>query len=547
MARTSSEDYWRQREEEQRRHNISDEREIQKQLQQIYQSMIDEISKEINGFYGKYARQEGITMTEAMKRAEKLDIEAYARKAKRYVQQAKEERQSPGSTDKGFFSKQANDEMRLYNMTMKVNRLELLKSSIGLEMVRGFDEITEVMDGALYDRATAELARQAGILGKTVQDNAKWARNIVNASFHHARFSDRIWAAQDVLKAELAKELSTGIIQGRHPRVLAANIRKRMGVSQHDAERLMRTELARVQTEAQKVSFQENGYDEYEFIALGATACPICAGLNGKHFKVRDMQIGRNAPPMHPNCRCSVAAWMDRSRMDYENTFNEAMAEAIGVDGSHTIDYLEAVRFAGNDAKLINKLRSGSAQLVAEAVQAILESELDLPKTAWNGKIVTVRDGGLGKNTLGIAGWDRRIYVCESNRSDIQTHVHENIHMRSIIKYGEAIGRPLLIKHRAVEDGPVELLTQEILKKKGLEYRDRYSEYVDPLRRIRKIVLPKVNDCDFALKLIDLPITERYNYLKEIVEDYKVSNPKIRDKVLEELTNALKELKGGTS
>lgn len=329
MARTSSEEYWRQREEEQRRHNISDEREIQKQLQQIYQSMMDEITKEINGFYGKYAKQEGITMTEAMKRAEKLDIEEYARKAKKYVAEAARERRAPGSTDKGFFSEQANKEMSLYNMTMKVNRLELLKSSIGLEMVRGFDEITQVMDGALYDRATAELARQAGILGKTVQDNAKWARSIVNASFHHARFSDRIWAAQDVLKAELAKELSTGIIQGRHPRVLAANIRKRMGVSQSDAERLMRTELARVQTEAQKVSFQENGYDEYEFIALGSTACEHCAAINGKHFKVKDMQIGRNAPPVHPNCRCSTAAWMDRD--SYDAWLNAKAAGETGV------------------------------------------------------------------------------------------------------------------------------------------------------------------------------------------------------------------------
>ena len=31
--------------------------------------MIDEIEKEINGFYGKYARKEGITMAEARKRA----------------------------------------------------------------------------------------------------------------------------------------------------------------------------------------------------------------------------------------------------------------------------------------------------------------------------------------------------------------------------------------------------------------------------------------------------------------------------------------------
>ena len=50
------------------------------------------------------------------------------------------------------FSKQANDEMRLYNLTMKVNRLELLKAQIGLELVAGFDELQQLFDEKLTER-----------------------------------------------------------------------------------------------------------------------------------------------------------------------------------------------------------------------------------------------------------------------------------------------------------------------------------------------------------------------------------------------------------
>ena len=153
-----SQTYWRNRETEQRKHDIRDEREYQRHIEEIYQNMIDEIEKEINGFYGKYARKEGITMAEAKKRAAKLDIEAYGRKAAKYVKEKN-------------FSKQANEEMRLYNLTMKVNRLELLKAQIGLEMVAGFDELQKYYDEKLTDRTIAELERQAGILGKTIQDN----------------------------------------------------------------------------------------------------------------------------------------------------------------------------------------------------------------------------------------------------------------------------------------------------------------------------------------------------------------------------------------
>ena len=297
-----SQTYWKNRETEQRKHNIRDEAEYQKHIREIYQNMLDEIEKEINGFYGRYAKKEGITMAEAKKRAAKADIEALGRKAARYVK----------TKD---FSKQANDEMRLYNMTMKVNRLELLKAQIGLEMVAGFDELQKYYDEILTDRTISEFERQAGILGKTIQNNAKVADAIVNASFHNATFSDRIWMYQGMLKNELSSLLQTGLIQGQNPRKLATHLRKRFGVSQSNAERLMITELARVQTEAQKQSFERNGFEEYTFLALG-TACPICRVLDGKHFKVKKMLPGTNAPPMHPRCRCSMAAYEDSEDYD---------------------------------------------------------------------------------------------------------------------------------------------------------------------------------------------------------------------------------------
>mgnify|MGYP000382209645 FL=1 len=120
---------------------------------------------------------------------------------------------------------------------------------------------------------------------------------------------------QSMLKNELSSLLQTGLIQGQNPRRLATHLRKRFGVSQSNAERLMITELSRVQAEAQKQSFERNGFEEYTFLALG-DACPICKALDEKHFKVAKMMPGTNAPPMHPRCRCSVAAYEDSE--DYE-------------------------------------------------------------------------------------------------------------------------------------------------------------------------------------------------------------------------------------
>ncbi len=306
----NSKDYWLKREREALAHRITDEKQYDKEIKRIYQDMLDACQKEIDSFYAKYASKEGISIAEAKKRVSKLDIAAYERKAKRYVR------------DKDFSSK-ANEEMRLYNATMKINRLEMLKANIGLELIAGHEELEKFMSKILKGRTMDELARQAGILGKTIRNNAQKAHAIVNGSFHNGTFSDRIWQYQDLMREDLGRLLQTGLIQGKNPRAIAKDLKKYWygndprtgGGATYCMERLMRTELARVQTEAQKQSFQRNGFDMYEFIcnehATKQGTCDICRGLNGKHFKVKDMMPGENAPPMHPNCRCSTAAWED--------------------------------------------------------------------------------------------------------------------------------------------------------------------------------------------------------------------------------------------
>lgn len=314
--------YWEKRESEALKHYITDEKEYNKQLDQIYSHMLDEIQRDINEFYGKYARKENITIAETKKRVSEFDVKSFERKAARYVKEKN-------------FSKQANEELRLYNLVMKVNRLEMLKANIGLELISGHDEIEKFMSEILKGRTEEELRRQAGILGETITNNAKKAESIVNASFHNATFSQRIWMHQNELKAELSKLLQSGLIQGKNPRALARDLVKLFGVAREAAELLMITELARVQTDAQKKSFERNGYEQYTFICNDG-ACDVCKNLNGKHFKVDQMQIAKNAPPMHPRCRCSTAAYSDRAEYEEWLAFLES--------GGTTEEYNKAKR-----------------------------------------------------------------------------------------------------------------------------------------------------------------------------------------------------------
>ena len=321
---------------------------------------MDQIQKEIDSFYAKYASKEGISIAEAKKRASKLDMEEFSRKAKKYVEEKN-------------FSKQANDEMRLYNLTMKVNRLELLKAQIGLELVAGFDELQRFYEEKLTDRTMEEFQRQAGILGMTVADNAALAAVIVNASFKNATFSERIWMHQDLLRAELDKLLQTGLIQGRNPRELARMLRGTFDASIFNSERLLRTELARVQTEAQRRSYIENGFDQYTYITCGdGKVCSECKPRNGKHFNVDKMTPGDNAPPMHPLCRCSTAAYIDDKSYD----------EWLEGYKDHGLSYADwkAMQTAGGKHDIMNMYLKNVKKKQGKDGVAVLDSYTALPK-----------------------------------------------------------------------------------------------------------------------------------------------------------------------
>lgn len=287
---SKSSNYWRKREREWKKADLKDEAEYIQEIQDIYSTMLTQINKEIESFFVRYSNKEGMSMAEAKRKASDIDIKEYEKKAKKYVKEKD-------------FSKEANEQMRLYNLAMKVNRLELLKANIGLELTAGSDELVSFTKEKLEGAALEQIQRNAGILGDTIVDNAKTAKTIANSSFKNATFSERIWSQQDLLKNDLYGILSTALIQGRNPREFIPKVRKSFDVTRYQAERLLRTELTRVRIQAQAESYEANGIDEYEYVACGLKdVCPICKVLDKQIFKLKDMEIGENAPPMHPNC-----------------------------------------------------------------------------------------------------------------------------------------------------------------------------------------------------------------------------------------------------
>lgn len=300
--------YWRKREEEHIKQSVKDDAKLAAKIAANKKRTMDDIQQQIDAFYGKYATAEGISMSEAKKRVSKIDIEAYAEKAKRYVGYAHSD--NPMIKAKAF-TDEANRQMLLYNASMKINRLELLKANINLELIKMTSAEEHFLTESFTAGARAEYKRQSGILGMTVTATEERYKAVANASFMNATWSERLWSNQQALKAELDILLNRGVIQGKNPKALASDLRKKFDVSKSDADRLLITEMARIQLDIQADAFKQMGVDMYEYIAE-PTACKICAPLDGQIFKLEEMESGVNAHPMHPRCRCSISPAVDR-------------------------------------------------------------------------------------------------------------------------------------------------------------------------------------------------------------------------------------------
>lgn len=475
---------------------------IDAEIQKIYERMVPDIQKEIESFYQRYADKEGISLAEAKKRVSKFDVKAFEARAAKMVKERD-------------FSAEANELMRLYNATMRINRLELLKADIGLHMIDGFDDLEKLTGEKLTEEAVKEFERQAGILGNGVKGASERAKSLVGQSFMNATFSERIWSNQEALRNKLSTILTKGLIGGKSYQSLAAEIRKDFNVSAREAMRLVRTEMVRVQTQAQIDSYKANGWEEFEFLAYGTASCEICNALNKKHFKISDFQPAENAPPMHPNCRCRTAPYEDEE--EYQKWLDSF--------GDNSVKFAKDDILKDTDRVYTKSEIEQIAQRTFELVNKYVDNE-----SKWSGRIIV--DDSFGRCA--------KLWNCDivtTSKTSPHMILHEQIHAHSISYYDVDTYR----ENHKIEEASVQLLAQEISKREGIEIiHSQYDEMVSDLRAIRKKMKVFDSDLEFAKMLIKIPVVDRIGWLEEQAYNQMLKNGTIKE--LEEINSLIERV-----
>ena len=300
----NAEEYWDKREKERYTVEQMNDSLVNLRTRTIITGHFGRMVESLESFYQRYADGEGITLAEAKKRISEVDMGRYEALAEYYVK---------NRDDKGLTrSKEADAQMKLYNVTMKTNREKLLMAEMAQHMKNMGYEVQSEMKKYLDESTIREFERQAGILGSINVSQTQF--NAIINSTHlddSVNWDERLWTNLKEVQKEVDKAIHDSLIRGIHPDKAVKRLRELTGRSEYEARRLLLTEVTRAQSEASLLSFTEKKIKSFIFYAqLDNRTTRECKGMHKEVVLLKDAKIGLNVPPLHQFCRSAVAPYI---------------------------------------------------------------------------------------------------------------------------------------------------------------------------------------------------------------------------------------------
>ncbi|MBP3037975.1 minor capsid protein [Bacillaceae bacterium Marseille-Q3522] len=278
-------------------------------IRRLYAEFEKFIQAELERFYKRYAINDKITPEEARKLLSKAEQENWRMTLKEFRRKALE----------GGYEPELNREY----YRSRVSRLQQLETQAKMHLMELAAEEEKQLHDHLTDAFQETYLRNVyeiqNAIGRTAVTTSfamydqKEIDIILNKPWQGGNFSKRVWKNDTKrLPDELEKILHSGVMMGHSIDKMASQFTKRFDVAKNRAVTLVQTETTFITETATFESYKETGVEKYRYEAtLETHTCPECASLDQKVFDVKDKVVGQNAPPMHPNCRCTSIPYFD--------------------------------------------------------------------------------------------------------------------------------------------------------------------------------------------------------------------------------------------
>ena len=305
MPSVPSQEYWIKRAEDVLVAGEKTELQYEKELTAAYKATLQEIRKEINAFYTKYAEEQEISLATARKRLSPSQLKDFQTMHNKYLAEAERYGLDPAY------------QKHLRNLSGKayISRLQELSSNIRhqVELLAGRNKnaVETVLQDGFEDsfyRTLFNVQKQAKIGVSFTQPGKEQLEAAVKEKWLESNYSDRIWADKNRLVSQLNQIIPREFVRGRGPVAMGRELAQKMNTSYNNAVRLARTEMNHISNKGTMEAYKKSKVvSEYEYVAtLDSRTSDICASMDGKIFKLSEAQSGINMPPLHPHCRSTT-------------------------------------------------------------------------------------------------------------------------------------------------------------------------------------------------------------------------------------------------
>jgi SPP1 gp7 family putative phage head morphogenesis protein len=202
------------------------------------------------------------------------------------------------------------------------NLSETINSMIKDELKFETRTAREIIKQAILDKFnTNNYIYSLGIDFTLTQLPSKDLDKIINAKIQGENWSRRIWTNKNELSKDLGKQVKDFLNGKTNVNQIEKVIKTKYNVNATNANRLINTEICRVQEESNEVWADKHDIKQVMWLAtLDSHVCGECASLDGKVFNVDD--VNRPIPPLHPGDRCCLISLVSKDfkpQMRYDN------------------------------------------------------------------------------------------------------------------------------------------------------------------------------------------------------------------------------------
>lgn len=242
----------------------------------------------------------------------------------------------------------------------RLSRLEALNAQLQLEVYatapdnvtiaeRSFREIlVDTYKGFNADITTSGVTPSFSYLDKEITDV------ILRSEWAGGNYSTRIWKNTDILAKKLPGIIGAAMNSGSSLPRTSAILRQQFEVSKFAAARLIRTETAYMDGQAQAQGFIDNEVEYYTLdVTMDGHTSDICKKIEAeaKVYKVSEISVGENYNPLHPFCRTIAVAEFELEKGDTRISKAERLARYETILASNAEIQSEQIPLIANELR----------------------------------------------------------------------------------------------------------------------------------------------------------------------------------------------------